>query len=416
MGYPLITLSEVAPTGGRPRVRLTQRRFFADPEAREDGKPARWLVPAVLRFRDANGIKEQSVLLREASEEIELAAEGPLAWCLANAGGRGFFRAAYAPAMLARLVAAIAELSPEERLGLVSDEWALVRAGQTEVASFLDLVSGLGGETDHVVLEEILTRLSVIEHRHVSDDDRPRLQAFIGELFAASAARLGWQSPAGVTEDDETRLRRAALLRARALLARVPGEVTEAEERFGAHIEAGAAPLDPNLLDVVVTVAARGADEARFEGVRRRVHTETDPAAKRRFLHALARVETPALVGRTVDLAMSDDVPMQDFTSYMGVLLGNRAAREQAWTLIQTRWDAVRGKADSPMLIRRLIEALSVLPERRHMEEVQAFLAAHPIDGAKQATAQTLERLRMDVALRERLAPQIGAWLSAKRQ
>jgi len=163
----------------------------------------------------------------------------------------------------------------------------------------------------------------------------------------------------------------------------------------------------------VVTVAARSADETRFEGLRGRVQTETDPAAKRRFLHALARVETPALAPRAVELAMTDDVPMQDFTSYMGVLLGNRATREQTWTLMQTRWDAVRAKADSPMLIRRLVEALSVLPERRHLDEVQAFLTAHPIDGAKQATAQTLERLRMDVALRERLGPQIGAWLSA---
>jgi len=412
MGYPLITLSEAAPAGARPRVRLTQRRFFADPEAREEGPPARWLVPAVLRFRDATGIKEQSVLLREGSEEIELAAEGAVAWCLANAGGRGFFRAAYQPEGLQGLVAAIGELSPEERLGLVSDQWALVRAGQAEVARFLDLVAGLGDETDHVVLEEILTRLSVIEHRHVSDADRPRLHAFIGELFAGLAARLGWQGPAGVTEDDETRLRRAAVLRARGLLARVPADVAEAQARFAAHVEAGSASLDPNLLDVVVTVAARDADQARFEWLRRRVQTETDPAAKRRFLHALARVETPALTSRAVELAMTDEVPMQDFTSYMGVLLGNRATREQAWTLMQTRWDAVRARADSPMLIRRLIEALSVLPERRHLDEVQAFLAAHPIDGAKQATAQTLERLRMDVALRERLAPQISGWLS----
>ena len=141
-------------------------------------------MPAVLRFRDATGVKQQSVLLREASAEIELEAEGAVSWCLANAQGRGFFRAAYEPALLAKLVSSIDELGPEERLGLVSDQWALVRAGQVEVASFLDLVSGLGGETDHVVLEEILTRLSVIEHRHVADDDRARLHAFIADLFA----------------------------------------------------------------------------------------------------------------------------------------------------------------------------------------------------------------------------------------
>ena len=414
MGYPLIELKSAPAPSGKPRVTLTQRRFFADPEARESGAPARWLVPAVLRFRDATGVKQQSVLLRDATAEVELEADGPITWCLANAQGRGFFRAAYEPALLAKLVSSINELGPEERLGLVSDQWALVRAGKVEVASFLDLVAGLGAESDHVVLEEILTRLSVIEHRHVADEDRARLHGFIADLFAASSAGLGWRTRAGATEDDETRLRRAALLRARVLLARVPDGIADAEARYAEHIEGGAGALDPNLLDVVVTAAARSADEARFEGLRRRARTETDPAAKRRFLHALARVETPSLVKRAVELAMTDDVPMQDFTSYMSVLLGNRAAREETWTLIRDGWDTVRAKADSPILIRRLIESFSVLPERRHLVEVEAFLTRHPIDGAKQATAQTLERLRMDIALRERLMPQVRSWLSAR--
>jgi puromycin-sensitive aminopeptidase len=419
MGYPLVTLTTVPAASGtdgaaaKPRIALSQRRFFADPEAREkDDAPARWMVPAVLRFRDAAGVKEQAVLLRGASQEVELEATGEVAWCIANAGGRGFFRTAYAPALLERLVSAIGALGPEERLGLVSDQWALVRAGQANVAAFLDLIAGLGGETDHVVLEEILARLSIIEHRHVADGDRARFQQFIATIFAASTAQLGWRSDSGRVEDDETRLRRAVLLRATVLLARVPQRVAEAEAQFAAHIERGAGDLDPNLLDVVVTAAARTADEGRFEGLRRRVQSETDPAAKRRFLHALARVETPGLVGRAVELAMGDDVPMQDFTSYLGVLLGNRATREDTWTLIQTRWEEVRAKADSPMLIRRLFESLSVLPERRHLQQVKSFLETHRVDGARQATAQTLERLHMDVALRERLVPQIAGWLS----
>jgi len=42
-GYPLVTLSE---QGGK--IRLTQRRFFSDPEAAPE--PTRWLVPLVLRI------------------------------------------------------------------------------------------------------------------------------------------------------------------------------------------------------------------------------------------------------------------------------------------------------------------------------------------------------------------------------
>jgi puromycin-sensitive aminopeptidase len=418
VGYPLVTLSR--PDAGAPVVALSQRRFFSDPEAREDGPPTRWLVPMVLRYRDADGVKEQAVMLRDAEQRVTLDARGAVAWCLANAGGRGFYRAAYDAALLGGLVAAIQQLGPAERLGLVSDQWALVRAGATPVAGFLDLVAGLGDESDHVVLDELFTRLSIIEHRHVTDGDRDRFQGFVGGLFAGGAARLGWQPPAGAApENDETRLRRAALLRAIVILARVPAAIAEAEARFEVLMRESATPgavpsLDPNLLDLVVTAAARAAGEARFDELRRRVPVETDPAAKRRYLHALARVEAPALTSRAVALAMSDEVPMQDFTSYLGVLLGNRATREEAWTLMQTRWDAVRAKADSPMLARRLIEALSALPERRHLDEIRAFLDAHPVEGTKQATAQTLERLQMDVALRERLMPQIGAWLSAR--
>jgi hypothetical protein len=65
------------------------------------------------------------------------------------------------------------------------------------------------------------------------------------------------------------------------------------------------------------------------------------------------------------------------------------------------------------MILRRLVEALGWLPERRHLDDVRAFLATHPIEGANQAVAQTLERMQMDVALRERILAPIGAWLAA---
>ncbi|HWE25774.1 MAG TPA: ERAP1-like C-terminal domain-containing protein, partial [Myxococcales bacterium] len=248
-----------------------------------------------------------------------------------------------------------------------------------------------------------------VEHRGVSDDDRSRLRVWIAGLFSGAAADLSWDARTG--EDDERRLRRAAVLRALALVAREPGAVSEAQTRYGKVAARDAKSIDPNLLDVVVAAAARTADQARFDELRRLAEEEIDPAAKRRYLHALAMVERPELVRQSVELSLTDAVRMQDFATYMGTLLSNRAARDLAWKVVQERWGDVRKKADSPMLLRRLVEALGALPERKHFEEVQAFLDAHPVEGAKQAIAQTLERLRMDVALRERLIPEVGAFL-----
>ena len=54
-----------------------------------------WLVPVVLRFRDAVGVKEQRVLFRDAEARVPLNAEGAVAWVIGNAEARGFYRVAY---------------------------------------------------------------------------------------------------------------------------------------------------------------------------------------------------------------------------------------------------------------------------------------------------------------------------------
>jgi len=405
VGYPLITVSSRS-----GKLVLRQRRFFSDPEAKEEGPPTRWLVPIVLRYRDERGAREQREILAGEEREVSLDVRGEPAFCLANAGARGFYRVAYEGPLLRRLVDALGELESEERMTLVSDQWALVRAGALQIGEFLGLLEGIcRRESDHSVLDEVISRLSWIEHRGVSDADRPALHSWIRRLFAPAAGELGWDAREG--EEDERRLRRAAVLRALALVARDPKAVEDAQERFRSQVAPQPRPLDPNLLDVVVAAAARTADRARFSELRQRAQEELDPAAKRRFLHALAMVERDELVPDAVGLALAEVVRMQDFPSYLGTLLSNRAIREPAWELVRTRWPEVHKKADSPMLLRRLVESLGALPERRHLVEVEEFLAAHPIEGARQAIAQTLERLRMDVALRERLVPQVGAFL-----
>jgi puromycin-sensitive aminopeptidase len=66
------------------------------------------------------------------------------------------------------------------------------------------------------------------------------------------------------------------------------------------------------------------------------------------------------------------------------------------------------------MLLRRVVEAVGQLPARRQLEEATAFFAQHPVASARQAIAQTLERMRQDVALWERAEPGVARWLDAR--
>jgi puromycin-sensitive aminopeptidase len=406
-GYPVVELARRGRT-----VRLTQRRFLSEPGA--DPEDAVWPVPLVLRYGDGERVAEHRVLLRDRSGEVTLPGAGEPSFVFGNAGATGFYRVAHDPAALADLVRALPRLQTAERIALLSDEWALVRAGAREIGPFLELCAGFDREDDHAVLDELVGRLSFLEHRIVADADRPALARFVQTLLASQLAATGWD--AAPSEPDVQRLRRAAAVRALGLVARERGVVGEGRARLDRWIAGERAALEPNLHDTAVTLTAREGDPARFEAFRTLFRGEADPAFRRRWLLALASFEDPELATRGIDLAFGDEVPLQDTSSFVATLLGNRTAREPFWARLRADWDALHGRLRAaPMLLRRVVESMGALVERRHLDEVEAFLRAHPLEEARQATAQTVERMRQDVALRERTQAALGAWLAARR-
>jgi puromycin-sensitive aminopeptidase len=405
-GYPLV---RVALEGSG--LSLSQSRFFSEPSAQA---PEHWPVPLVLRWADAAGEHETRVLLRQGAQRLPLPASGPLQWVYANAGSTGFYRVAYDAAALQLLRGHLAALAPAERIGLLADQWALVRAAQGRISDFLDLALGFFGETDDAVLDELVNKLGFVEGRLVEGEDVALFRRVVEGLLGPALEKMGWEPRPG--EGDLDRLRRASLLRGVGGLARSPAVVRAAGERVRRMLqERGSDALDANLLDVAVGLAARTGDEALYETLKAAFPVEPDPATKRRYLLALTAFEDAALSARGRGLLLDGGVPMQDVAGYVHGLMANRAGREEAWRLLRNRWaDVMARTGGAPMLVRRVVEALGNLQTRGHLEAVREFLSLHPVPEAQQAVAQTLERLTQDVALRERLLPEVSAWLRAR--
>ncbi|WP_224246648.1 M1 family metallopeptidase [Hyalangium gracile] len=404
-GYPLVSVK----VEGR-KVTLNQRRFYSEPGV---SSGERWPVPMVLRFEDGGGVREQRFVLRDEQATVTLEGSGEVKWLCANAGSTGFYRVAYDGATLQQLAANLGALAPSERISLLADRWALVRSGQASAADFLELTGRFGGEEDDAVLDELVGRLGYVEARLVEGEDQERFRRWVEKLLGPALTKLGWESAAG--ETDRVKLRRAALVRAVGVLARSGQALSEVRPRVTKVVAGDKAALEPNLLDSAVYMAARAGDSALFDTLLAKMKAEPDPATQRRYLSALASFEDPALAKRGQELFFTDAVKMQDVTIYLGSLLGNRTGRDAWWEVVQQRWkDVLARTGGAPMLLRRVVEALGALRDRKQYEEAKALLQAHPVTEAQQAMAQTLERLSQDVALRERAGPDVTAWL--KRQ
>src|SRR5204862_7429406 len=102
-------------------------------------------------------------LLREQTARVPLAASGPLAWCYANAGEAGFYRQHPDGTLLAALLAHRDQLTPREQMGLLDDQWALVRNGSQPMQAFLDVLAALAGGDHYQVLVQVVARLHTLE-------------------------------------------------------------------------------------------------------------------------------------------------------------------------------------------------------------------------------------------------------------
>ncbi|HEY1418987.1 MAG TPA: M1 family metallopeptidase, partial [Myxococcaceae bacterium] len=170
-GYPVVS---VALDGNR--LRVSQERFFSEPGL---SGPETWPVPLVLAWGDERGRQSRTFLLEKQTGEITLETAGQVRWLNANAGSTGFYRVAYSADLLARLGKSLSALLPAERIGLLADQWALVRAGRARISDFLDLVLAFGDESDHAVLDELVGRLGYVEARLVDGEDQERFRKLI---------------------------------------------------------------------------------------------------------------------------------------------------------------------------------------------------------------------------------------------
>ena len=163
-------------------------------------------------------------------------------------------------------------------------------------------------------------------------------------------------------------------------------------------------------------MVAREGDKALYEKLLEKMPVEPDPATQRRYLLAITSFEDPQLADAAQKLFFTDKVKMQDVASFLTGLMANRTGRDAWWAEKQKRWkDVLARTGAAPMLLRRVVESLGALRERKQLDEVRKLLTAHPVEEAKQAMSQTMEKLEQDVVLRERALPEVRAWLQKQK-
>ena len=404
-GVPILTFG--TPSAGSPqRVPVTQSRFFLSPSVTPNPEQ-KWTLPVCFKS-GASGDAQHCVLLTPNSQTLQVPASSLF---FANAGGAGYYRCAYAAVEYKALVdRAESSLTPTERISLVGDEWAQVRANKVNVGDYLNLVAALKSDSDPEVLSNVFGGLGGIDYQLASNnEERDAVDRWIQKNFAPVYAKLG---PSSSKESINTRRLRAELFGLLGYHGDNPEVLAQARTIAGQYL-ADPASIDPNIGQTAIAVAAENGDVALFDKIQNVYETSTNPILQEGALYLLTQFENPALLGRALNYAISSKVRNQDTAILLSIGLQVSKNRDQTWQFIKAHWDQVHAQltTDSGSYLVRNLGNFCSADAR---DDVEKFFAVHKVDAADVALKHSLEHIDECIEFRKLQEANLESWIAAQ--
>ncbi|KAI9188351.1 hypothetical protein H9P43_002742 [Blastocladiella emersonii ATCC 22665] len=425
VGYPVLNVEEQALPSGADGVRLhlTQRRYLRTGDVAEADDTTVWSLPlnvAAIPAGAAAG-KAPRVISHEVmqSKSLDLDLVLPAGTkaspvFLLNQDRAGLYRVAYSAAQLKRITKAInaGTVPTRDRLGLMDDAFSLAASGDAPTAQFLSLVANvIPAEREYVVLADAAASINKIrfllsgESQAVQD----RVELLRRTIFAPHAHRLGFEAAAG--ESPLIKLLRPIMIN----IAGHAGDektIAECRARF-AWFSAG--ETDAILSDinnaVLSTVVAYGG-EAEWEAMLNLYKTTSEIDRKYAALQALGATKVPALIQRTLDLALDTEIVRpQDIHHVFGPLGGNAKARKALWNFLKAKWEVLASRYGSQfsMLGQSVAQATQVTTTAE-LDNIKAFFADKDTKIFDRKLAEVYDRANATIAWLARDRDGIVEW------
>ncbi len=396
-GEPLLTFGE--PTGGK--VPVTQHRFFMTPSIKPDPSQV-WTIPVCFGASP----KDEHCEILSPGEAALKAGSG---FFFANAGGKGYYRSKYPPDVYAALVAgAESKLTPAERISLIGDEWAQVRANSAPIGQYLDLAAALKADSNSEVVGNALGGINTAFDRiAVSPEERDSLSAWVVRTFAPELAKLGQSS---ASDSPNTKNLRAQYFGVLGFYGKDPAVLAQAREITRKYI-ANPADVEPTLGETAAYIAARNGDASLFDELQKIYETSANPEIQNGALRLLVQFKDPALLDRALEYSLSSKVRNQDAAFQFSIAIGNDDTREQAWKFVQSHWDKIQTLL-TPELGGILVGSTQAFCSEASRDDVKTFFAAHKVASADQSVQHSLERIDGCIELRSLQEPKLREWLA----
>ncbi|KAJ5701755.1 hypothetical protein N7488_009303 [Penicillium malachiteum] len=409
VGFPVISVTENPESSS---ISLKQNRFLrtGDVRAEED----KVLYPCMLGLRSKDSVDENT-MLTEREGEFKVP---DLDFFKLNADHSAIYRTSYSPERLRKLgeAARAGLLTVEDRAGMIADSGALAASGFQKTSGMLSLLQGLDTESEFVVWTEMLSRIATLRSAWLFEDDKTKaaLKAFQRALVSNKAHELGWE----FSENDDHILQQfKALMFGSAGMADDPVVIKAAQDMFARFAAGDVSAIHPNIRGSVFTIVLKHGGVKEYEVVLDRFRNAPTSDEKTTALRCLGSAEDPALIQRTLGLAMGDEVKNQDIYMPLSGLRNSVVGIQARWTWLQENWDVVYQRLPPSLGMLGTVVQLTTASfcTQAQLDEVKAFFDSKDTKGYDRAVEQSLDAIRAKVSWVGRDNKDVKSWLDQNK-
>jgi alanyl aminopeptidase len=399
---------------GKPELAISQKRYL--PAGDKGSTVQKWQIPFCFRYEADGRVSRQCELFTDPRATVSLTdAKSCPAWVMGNSAADGYYRTAYEPGTLRRLVASgTGQLTVPEKIGLLGDIQALVTSGDIPAAEALAMVPKFAGEPEREVVAQTRSIAALAVSGAVPDDLLEKGRKFIRDVYGERAIRLGWK--AGAEESDDTRLLRQDLVPFVAAEGHSQPLIEGARELANAWLKDHNA-VQPDMTASVLQVAAQFGDRAFFDSLVAALDKEKNPRVRQRIFAALGSFENPDLARAGMQLFLTGDFDARE--AFYPLLFGplrNRATRTLPFEFLKQNLTAIEAKIPHEVGA-DFAAALPALGgggcDASSKAQVQQFFQDRikNYNGGPRRLAQTLDAIDLCINVRATAGPSIADFL-----
>ncbi|MGA3212679.1 MAG: M1 family metallopeptidase [Terriglobales bacterium] len=411
-GEPFLEIKSKC-TGGSTTLDVSQKRFFNERDAfhqsgSQEESPL-WQIPLALKGIGSNGSESAKYfLITQRQQQVTMT--GCPAFIFPNAGGLGYYRFDYDPTALRQLgTQAGGGLTPEERISLLSDAWALVQVDQHPVGDYLWLGDQLKNTPGHVVLADFVGRLQQINETLVDTADRAQFEEWVRKTFSPMMQQLGFAGRPG--DESEDKARRATLFQTLGNLGNDPQVIDQARVLVQQYMK-DPDSIEGTLAASVVSVAARHGNAELYNQFKAQLKNTKSPEQYYRYFFALAQFQEPELIQMTLEWSLGPDVRSQDLR-IVAAVAGSPDGRMPAWNFLREHLSDYAKKMGGGIAGAGMVMGVaSGFCDTQQRDEVQKFFQEHQNPGAERGQKRVLEAINGCIALRQQQQANLASWLN----